>query len=417
MPNRVFTPERRDPDPFTLRPQYLRARTGTVRHVGAEALTIDDLSGNPHPHLARLRAASPVAWVPVLGSHLVTGRLAALDVLRDPATFTVDDRRFSTAQVVGQSMLSLDGADHARHRHPFVAPFRPRQVDNRFGGFVTAQVDRLLERIAGTGSPTAELRTQLAGPLAAAVVAESIGLKGGDDQVVGRLLGWYREIVSSVSGVAAGCPVTDTGRTAMAELSRSLSEHISDDGSLLGDAVSAGGLSTAESISNAAVIMFGGIETTEAMILNVLWHLLGDPEALAEVRSRPEHVTAAVEESLRLEPAAAVVDRYATRDVELAGTAISKGDMVTVSLAGANRDPDEFTDPDRFDLHRKNLRRQLAFAAGPHVCVGMDLARLEATAAVSGVLARFPAMRVGSGAPAPTGLVFRKPDSLPVVLR
>ena len=78
-----------------------------------------DLETDPHPALARLRDAAPVCWVPVLGAWLVTGYQLALDVLRDARAFTVDDPRFSTAKVVGPSMLSLDGAQHARHRAPF----------------------------------------------------------------------------------------------------------------------------------------------------------------------------------------------------------------------------------------------------------------------------------------------------------
>ena len=111
-----------------------------------------------------------------------------------------------------------------------------------------------------------------------------------------------------------------------------------------------------------------------------------------------------------MEPAAAVVDRYATRDVDLAGTAIAAGELVVVSLAGANRDPAEFPDPDRFDLHRPNVRRHLAFAAGPHVCIGMDLARLEARVAVRHAARPTPRRPAGApDAPPPTGLVFRKP--------
>jgi cytochrome P450 len=125
-------------------------------------------------------------------------------------------------------------------------------------------------------------------------------------------------------------------------------------------------------------------------------------------------VAAAVEESLRLEPAAARVDRYATRAADVAGTVIRPGDLVVVSLAGANRDPDEFPDPDRFDLHRPNVRRHLAFAAGPHVCIGMDLARLEAREALTALLRRLPDLRLADDAPPPTGLVFRKPERLPV---
>ena len=107
---------------------------------------------------------------------------------------------------------------------------------------------------------------------------------------------------------------------------------------------SAGDLTPTEVVSNAAVMMFGGIETTEGMIANLVWHLLtygGEPSANA------------LEESLRLEPAAAVIDRYATRDVELAGASIRKGDFVEISIAGANRDPATFPDPDRFDRNAR----------------------------------------------------------------
>ena len=379
------------------------------------APTLEELAGDPHPHLARLRAVAPVAFVPALGGYLVTGRAAALDVLRDPAAFTVDDPRFSTGRVVGPSMLSLDGAEHQRHRTPFVAPFRPRQVGARFGTFVAAQADRRVEAVAATPSRTAELRTSLAGPLAAAVVADSLGLDADDEAIVQQLLGWYREIVTSVSGAAAGRAVTAPGTESMAALASALRAHL-DAGaeSLLADAVNAGSLDRAEAVSNAAVIMFGGIETTEAMILNALWFVLGDHGGWTPATHDPAGVGQAVEESLRLEPAAAVVDRYATRDVTLAGTEIPTGALVVVSLAGANRDPAEFPDPDRFDPSRPNVRRQLAFASGPHVCLGMDLARLETCVAVAALLRRLPALRMANGSPPPTGLVFRKPERLDV---
>ena len=123
----------------------------------------------------------------------------------------------------------------------------------------------------------------------------------------------------------------------------------------------------------------------------------------------------AVEESLRLEPAAAVVDRYATRDVTLGGAAIRQGDLVTVSLAGAGRDPAVFTDPGTFDVRRPGARLNLAFAHGPHFCLGAHLARLEAQAAVRAALA-LPGLRLDPGHPAaPRGLVFRKPPELRVL--
>ncbi len=371
------------------------------------SITLADLTGNPHPHLARLRAAAPVAWVPDLDGYLVTSRAAALDVLRDPDTFTVADPRFSTAQVVGPSMLSLDHAEHDRHRAPFAPSFRPREVTARFGPFVRDQVDGLLAAIDDRDSDrSAELRRELAAPLAASVVAQSLGLDGNDEEGVARLVGWYRDIVASVAGIAGGAEPTAAGAEAMAALGAHLRAGVGP--------VARGAVSDEEAISNMAVIMFGGIETTEGMILNALWYLLTDPLAHRAVRERPELAAAAVEESLRLEPAAARVDRYASRTSQVADTVIEGGALVIVSLSGANRDPAEFPDPDRFDLNRPNVRRQLAFAAGPHVCIGMDLARLEAREAVAAVLTRLPAVRLADGAVPPTGLVFRKPDRLPV---
>jgi cytochrome P450 len=362
--------------------------------VVAADVSLADLVDDPHPHLARLRAVAPVAWVPALGGWLVTGRDVALEVLRDPGAFTVDDPRFSTARVVGPSMLSTEGAAHAAHRDPYVAGFRKRAVTARFGPFVAAEAARL---VAALGR-RAELRRELAAPLAAATVAETLGLDGGDRATVDRLVGWYGEIVASVSGIAAGASPSAAGAAAVDALGDEVRR-------VHGDRVDVG---------DAAVIVFGGLETTEGMILNLLHHVLHDHAGRAAVAADPALAEAAVEESLRLEPAAAVVDRYATRAVELHGAAIAAGDLVVVSIAGANRDPAAFPDPDRFDLARPNVRRHLAFAAGPHVCIGMDLARLEATTALTTLLGRWPAVRIDAAAPAPTGLVFRKPASMEV---
>jgi cytochrome P450 len=385
-------------------------------------VTIEQLAAAPHPELARLRTAGPVTWVPSLEAWVVTGWEVAVQVLRDPETFTVDDPRFSTAQVVGPSMLSLDGAEHQRHRRPFTAPFRPRRVTARFGTFVEAETDRLLDQVADDGR--AELRAALAGPLATAVVAESLGLDGTDPAVVVALLGWYRAIVDSVSGISAGDAPSDAGRHAFAQLHRAVTAHLGAAGgtSLLGEAAGGGTLSNEEIVSNAGVLMFGGIETTEGMILNAVWHLLTNHDQLAAVRADRTLVADAVEESLRLEPAAAIVDRYATRDVNVGGAEIVAGDKVTVSLAGANRDAAVFAEPDRFDIHRPERHRHLAFAQGPHLCVGMDLARLETNVAIDRLLTRFPGLRLdvtdgdtaARGKIAPRGLVFRKPTSLRV---
>jgi cytochrome P450 len=396
----------------------------------AGRVTLADLEGDPHRVLARLRAAAPAAWVPVLGTWLVTGYDLAVAVLRDARTFTVDDPRFSTAQVVGPSMLSLDGAPHAHHRGPFNRPFRHDEVHARLGAFTRAETGRLVSAIEPLGA--AELRRAVAGPLAAAVMAEVLGLGQVDPAAI---LTWYDGIVAAVQaeGAAAGrgtladagadtwadtgadgvTSVAAGGTAAFGELAASLREVIARGDSLLAEVT--GPLAEQEAISNAAVLMFGGIETTEGMIANALLHLLSSPAQLALVLADPGLVPAAVEESLRLEPAAAVVDRYATVGTRLGGAAIQAGDQVTVSITGANRDPAVFADPDVFDVSRANAGRHLAFAHGPHFCLGAHLARLEAQVAVGTLLARLPRLRLDPGYPsAPRGLVFRKPPALRV---
>ena len=357
-------------------------------------ITLEQLDADPHPILAALR---PVGWVPALNGWLVTGREAALQAMRDAETFTVDDPRFSTGRVVGPSMLTRDGAEHARHRDPFAEPLRLAAVRARFVPLVEAEVDALIDGFEAEGH--AELRRRFAGPLAARVVALLLGLEAAD---VSTMLGWYDAIVASVTGVAAGEPPSEGGAAAFESLRDTVEPELG----------STADLSQAEVVSNAAVMMFGGIETTEGMIANLLYHLLtyvGGPVEASLYAN-------AVEESLRLEPAAAVIDRYATRDVELAGARIREGDFVEISLAGANRDPAFFPDPDRFDVNRENARHHVAFAHGPHVCVGMHLARLEAQTAVERLFDRLPALRLDPARPsAPRGLVFRKPPTLEVL--
>ena len=368
--------------------------------------TVEELETDPHPALASIR---PIGWIESLNAWFVTGRALALQVLRDPETFTVDDPRFSTAQVVGPSMLSLDGSHHKSHRDPFESPFGLAETRRRFTEPVQHTVDELMTALQVGGRRSADLRTSLAGPLSVAVVALSLGLPPASASTV---LDWYTAISSSVSGISAGRPATADGAAAFAELHKHVASGIDSSDSLLAAAAHAG-LGIDEVVANAAVLMFGGIETTEGMITNALWHLLTHRDQLNLVLADPSLLPNAMEESLRLEPAAAVVDRYATRDIDLAGATIRRGDMVTVSLAGAGRDPEMFEAPDEFDVRRPNARRHLAFASGPHICLGMHLTRLETLTAVEAVL-RLPGLDLAPDSPAPRGLVFRKPSALRV---
>lgn len=374
--------------------------------VGA-AVTLHQLDTDPHPVLAALREREPVSWVPVLDGWLVTRRDLCIEVMRDVERFTVDDPRFSTAQVVGPSMLSLDGDTHKRHRDPFAEALRGVELRERLARQAAEEARRLVAGLAPSGA--AEIRRDLAGPLAVKVVADALDLL---DVAPATVLGWYDQIVAAVDRVSVGGEIGPDAREAVSALASHVAGSIEQERGVLAEAAHT--LAEPEVVSNAAVMMFGGIETSEGMTTSVFWHLLTNPDQLAAVRADRALGANAVEESLRLEPAAGRVDRYATVDAELAGAEIRSGDLVIVSLTAANRDPSTFPDPDRFDLSRPNVRSHLAFAQGPHACIGSHLARLETQAALDAALDGWPGMRLADGATPPTGVVFRKPRTLPV---
>ncbi|MEM8861911.1 MAG: cytochrome P450 [Chloroflexota bacterium] len=375
------------------------------------SITLEQLEGDVHAIHHKLREVEPVSWVPAIDCWLVTDRQLCVAVMRDARTYTVDHPGFSTGQVVGPSMLSLDGKTHLKHRKPFEQPFRRREVEQRFRQPVGRFINELIAGFKPKGA--AELRRDFAGPIAVKTMVEALGM---DETPVKQVLGWYDTIVDAVTRVSAGEPVSDEGKAAFGLLKESLLPVLKRDAetSLLASAAGlADGLSDDQIISNAAVLLFGGIETTEGMIANALYHLFNHPQVLAQVRDDLDLISAAIEESLRMEPAASVVDRYTTAETELAGVTIPEGDLVRVSLAGANRDPNTFPDPDRFDPGRKNLRSHVTWAQGPHVCLGLHLARLEAQESIKQLLVKLPNLKIKIGNEStPKGLIFRKPEAL-----
>jgi len=379
----------------------------SVRSPIGASLTLAELEAEPYAAFARLRAREPVSWVPVLGGWIVTRRDLCVAVMRDAARFTVDDPHFSTARVVGPSMLSLDGDEHRRHRDPFARTFLSPDARDGFADAIAAEARRLIERLAPAG--TAEIRRDLAGPLAVNVVVQALALI---DTPADTVRGWYDEIVAAVDRVSVGGEIGPAARDAVDDLGRSVTRTVDCGDGVLAEAADA--LAVPEIASNAAVMMFGGIETAEGMTTSAFWHVLSTPGAADALRADRSLLANAVEESLRLEPAASRVDRYVTADVELGGARIARGDLVIVSLTAANRDPALFPDPDTFDVGRVNARSHLTFAVGPHACVGIHLARLEAVAALGTALEKWPDLHLDAGAGPPTGLIFRKPRSLPV---
>lgn len=370
------------------------------------AVTVELLAEDPHPALARLREDEPVAWLPDLEGWIVTSRARCIEVLTDADSFTVDDERFSTRQVIGPSMLSLDGPEHRRHRLPFAPSFRSESVRELLATWTAARAESLVEGISGDGE--GDLRSGVASPLATMVMKRVLGLQ---DVPISELFAWNERIIHAIDEVTVGRPIPVSGEEAFGELREAVAATVAS-GGLLGD----GQLTLDEVAANVVVLLIGGIVTSDGTISIALHHLLRHPATLQSVRHDLDLVDKVVEESMRLEPAAAFVDRYATREVELGTASIQKGDLVRVSISGANRDPEAFEDPDRFDIHRPNSGDHIAFARGPHSCLGFHVARLEARAALRAVVQGLVGLRPAPGEPVgPTGLIFRSPATVHAV--
>jgi cytochrome P450 len=377
------------------------------------AVSIAELTGDPHPVWARLRRHGEVVWVPELGGWLTLTRATAARVMRDARTFTVDDPRFSTGRIVGASMLSTDGAEHAAHRRPWVDVFKPTPVRERFTRTVRAEVAQLLDRLAAAPAP--DLRTGLAAPLATAAMGAAIGLDGLE---VGQVLDWYRAMVAGVDTVSRGGDPPPAALRAVAAIREHVARMLTGPrrDTVLTAAAADGGADAGRLAADVAILLFGGVDTAESMTAIAAYHLLTHPDALAQVRADPALLPGAIQESLRLEPAASRVDRYATADAEVAGARIRAGELVIVSLSAANRDPGVFPDPDRYDIRRGNAADHLAFAVGPHYCLGVHLTTLQTTLALGMLLDRFPGVHPAGPLPPITGFIFRKPTSVPVSL-
>jgi cytochrome P450 len=221
----------------------------------------------------------------------------------------------------------------------------------------------------------------------------------------GPLRGWSLAILGALEPVL-GREKFDTGVAAVAEFKDYLREIISSRlrtgnndpaeilSTLIGASAFAPGseegerLSPLELIHNCIFLLNAGHETTTNLIGNAVDLLICHPDAMSDLREHPQAIDTAIEEFLRMESSNQLGNRRAARDTTLGGVDIAAGTYVYICIGAANRDPDQFSDPDRLDI-RRQPNRHLAFATGIHACAGMSLARMEAQVAIGRLLQRF----------------------------
>jgi cytochrome P450 len=344
--------------------------------------------------LDRLREAEPVSWVPALGGWLVTSYPLARNVLARTGDFTVWAEPNLVRASLGVMMLTSDPPDHERQRLPFDEPFRMRAVRERFEGRVSTRVEQLLDKLAPRGS--CELAVEFATPFAIGVAGDILGLSLDD---VPRIQGFYEAFAGAM--VYDGDPEPQR----RAEAARAALNGI-----LLGELTRVreqpDGI-----VAQLRVILFGAIETVESMVINAVLLLLRHPEQLDAVQEDSSLVPNAVEEAMRLIPPVAFIERWTSAPTLLGDVELARGEFVGISTLAANRDPEVFEDPLRFDVRRENARHHLAFSFGVHHCLGFNMARLQGPIAVKSILDRLSSLQLVE-APEPHGFAFRRPPEL-----
>jgi cytochrome P450 len=379
---------------------------GFVTERPETALTWEELAESPYPALGELRAVTPVAYASHLDRWLVTSRDLVLEVLRDPGRFTTTDGESPIQRTLGQQMLSSDGEDQMRHRRPFTAGFRLRSLAETVGPLIEARAESVLDELDAGGGPL----NPVAAGLAVGTVVDVLGL------IVDNLAlvrSWYDDLAAALAdkdpkgflAVDAVRAVRDAVGSTLAGAPRGILAEL---------AVDADADLTPEEIgSNVLLILFGGIETTESMILNAVWCVAHHEIDGARLRGDDRLLANATEESLRWEPAVQTLTRFAVDDTTLDGVELRAGDIVECMVGAANRDPSYFQDPDAFIVDRPNAKDHLTFGYGRHLCLGLHLARLEANIFLRLLLRRRSQLRVnGQHSLPPFGHEFRRPPRL-----
>ncbi len=363
---------------------------------------------NPHPIYAELRKEAPVyrvidpeMKVPV---WLITRYDDSVDFLKDPR-FSKDlgkqmppgndgGMMNDAAAAINKHMLMADPPDHTRLRALVSKAFTPRVIEN-LRPRIQQIADDLIAQMQARGS--ADLIADYALPLPITVIAELLGIPLADQE---RFRYWSQTIV--LGGLRGENP--DAVATAALEFimyfhemfDRRRAEPQDDLLTGLVTAKEAGDqLDPQELLSMVFLLLVAGHETTVNLIGNGTLALLEHPDQMAKLKADPALMKPALEEMLRYNgPVGLSTMRWALEDLTLHGQPIRKGDQVAAVLLAANRDPQEFPDPDAFDITR-SPNRHIAFGAGIHYCLGAPLARLEGAIAIDTLLRRLPGLRLG----------------------
>ncbi|MFD4656826.1 cytochrome P450 [Kitasatospora sp. NPDC058444] len=368
----------------------------------APDLTLTSLIADPYGGYVRLRADAPVHrvvgpdglpfWLvtryPDVRQALADPRLALDKAHATPGNY----RGFALPPALDANLLNMDPPDHTRIRRLVSQAFTPRRV-----AALREPIERVAEQLLDAIEPLgrADLLAAYATPLPITVICDLLGVPEDDRH---DFRAWTDSLIT---------PDPDRPEAARAAVKAMLGfftglierKRAEPGDDLLSDLIAArddqeggAGLSEDELTSLAFLILFAGYENTVHLIANAVLALLTHPEQLAALRADPELITGAVEEFARFDgPAPLAIRRFPRESVTIGGVTVPAGETVLLALGSANRDPEQFTDPDRLDLRRRESGH-LALGHGIHYCLGAPLARMETALALTALLRRFPAL-------------------------
>ncbi|ACY15049.1 cytochrome P450 family protein [Haliangium ochraceum] len=358
---------------------------------------------HPYPRLARLREAAPVCAITMpdgARAWLITRYDEALQVLKDarvtnepPGGMHPGAMHSGTLErLMSPNMIFMDKADHRRLRGLLAKAFTPRFAEG-LRPAVQQLADELLDAVAARGRM--EFISDFAFPLPITVIADMLGLPQEDHQ---RLRDWSAVLFDSIGAHDGADREQQANEFAgyVKELIAHKRREPADD--LISKLVQAEQdgerLDEQELRAMIVLLIFAGHETTVNLLGNGLLALFRQPEQLEALKRDPSLVPNAVEEMLRFcGPATMLAPRYAREDMQIGGVTIAKDELILLSVAGADRDPAAFSDPESIDL-RRPTPQHLAFGQGMHICIGAPLARMEAQVAFTTLLKRFPELRL-----------------------
>ena len=385
---------------------------------------------DPHPLSRRLRSEDPVHWSERLNSWILTRYDDVREAHRDLRL--ASDRISVTMSALPEAerkRFSLLG-EHASNWLGFTDPPKHTRMRNLVSGTFNAQlaenmrnriqqiVDMLLDKVEGQGQM--DLVNDFAYPLPATVVCELLGVPIENQE---QLRTWVEDLVQFIGAIGPtamqAAEKADESRKELTRFFRELTlqrrreprqDLISALVAVEGDEE---GLTEQELLGLCAFLFTAGHETTVSLIANGMLALMRNRSELERLRDDPSLMETAVEEFLRYESPIPMNTRLAAEDIELRGRRIRKGQAVALLYTGANRDPEQFPDPDRLDVGRQP-NKHLAFGWGIHFCLGAPLARVETQIAIKTLLSRLPEVRLQSEDIA-WFMPLRRPKSLPVV--